>query len=191
VSGQAPAPANVLDCKAGVRWLRTYADDFGMDPDRIGLWGSSAGGHLVSLLALTHDASEFETGDVSTEVQAVCDFCGPTDLTLMADAEMAAAYPRLREAVDEYLGGPVDEHLDLARRISPMSHVRADAPPMLIAHGENDPVVPPTESTRFQEALEETGAEDVTLCVVPDAGHGWDQSLTNDLVVEFFCRTLL
>jgi arylsulfatase A len=85
------APASVHDCKAAVRFLRANADQFGLDPDRIAIIGSSAGGHLAALVATSAGVKELE-GDggnpgVSSQVQAMVDFCGPSDLMRMARPE--------------------------------------------------------------------------------------------------------
>lgn len=87
LSQHAIFPAQIEDCKAAVRYLRANADKYGFDPNRFGVWGSSAGGHLVALLGTTGDVKEFEKGQnlgVSSRVQAVCDYFGPTDFTLMS-----------------------------------------------------------------------------------------------------------
>ena len=82
LSPEALFPAQLEDCKAAIRWLRAHADEFGIDPNRIGAWGASAGGNLAALLGTTGEVREFEVGenlDYSSRVQAVCDFYGPTD----------------------------------------------------------------------------------------------------------------
>ena len=193
VSSQAIAPANVHDCKAAVRWLRAHAAEYGIDPERIGVWGASAGGHLAALLGLAAGVPELEgagnTDGVSSHVQAVCDFCGPTDLARLVAPPMRQQYPTLYEVTKFYLGGPPEERLDLARLVSPLCHVSADAPPMFIAHGDGDCTVPPVESSDLYHALDEVGA-DVTLHVVQGGAHGWDWELTNDRVAQFFKRVL-
>src|SRR5437868_4772034 len=85
LSGHAPFPAQIEDCKAAIRWLRAHAKEYNLDPKRFGVWGSSAGGHLVALLGTSGDVKEFDVGanlDQSSRVQAVCDYFGPTDFTV-------------------------------------------------------------------------------------------------------------
>jgi len=87
LSQHAIFPAQIQDCKAAIRWLRANADRYGIDPNRIGAWGPSAGGHLVALLGTAGDVNDFEVGPnpgISSRVQAVCDFFGPTDFTKMS-----------------------------------------------------------------------------------------------------------
>src|SRR5687768_12543691 len=85
LSGEAQFPAQIHDCKAAIRWLRANAKEHGIDADRIGVWGSSAGGHLVALLGTSGDVKELEgelgNAGVSSRVQAVCDFFGPAELS--------------------------------------------------------------------------------------------------------------
>ena len=85
LSGVAKWPAQIEDCSAAVRWLRANAAKYHVDPNRIGAWGESAGGHLVACLATMADQTQYDVGDnpkVSSAVQAVVDFYGPTDLAL-------------------------------------------------------------------------------------------------------------
>ncbi|MBT6146957.1 MAG: prolyl oligopeptidase family serine peptidase [Gemmatimonadetes bacterium] len=107
----------------------------------------------------------------------------------MADPQLAAANPVLREVTDNFVGGPVADHRDIARLVSPLHYVSADCPPILILHGDQDPTVPLAESTIFHQALTVAGV-DSTLHVLPGEGHGWEESLTRDRIVEFFRRTL-
>ncbi|MBZ0185864.1 MAG: alpha/beta hydrolase, partial [Candidatus Obscuribacterales bacterium] len=77
-------PAQIYDCKAAIRFIRAHAEEYNIDPDRIGVWGHSAGGHLAALLGTTNDIKELE-GDLgnldrSSATSAVCDWCGPTNL---------------------------------------------------------------------------------------------------------------
>ncbi|NIA21582.1 MAG: alpha/beta hydrolase fold domain-containing protein [Anaerolineaceae bacterium] len=84
LSGEAPMPAQIYDCKAAVRWLRAKAGKYNIDPKRIGAWGASAGGHLVALMGTSGGLKDLEgdlgNADQSSRVQAVCDFFGPSDL---------------------------------------------------------------------------------------------------------------
>lgn len=193
LSGEAIAPANVHDCKAAVRWLRANAKLHRCDPDRIGVFGASAGGHLAALLGPTPGVDELEGNGGnegwSSEVQAVCDFCGPSDLTRIAIPEVRQRFALLYEVTQQYLGGPVEQRSELARLVSPLHHVSNACPPTLIVHGEVDAVVPVEESLLLHQALQDAGV-DVSLCVLRGAGHGWDWQLTNDAVISFFKRTL-
>lgn len=164
------APGNVYDCKAGVRWLRANAGQYGIDPDRIGALGGSAGGHLVALLGTTNGKPELE-GDggnptQSSAVQAVCEFCGPTDLKLSSQPAFRQKYPLLCECEDALLGG----RMELARLVSPLLHVSRATVPMKIVHGDKDDIVPLEESLVFQEALQKHGVP-VEVCVIKGGTH--------------------
>jgi acetyl esterase/lipase len=192
-STEATAPAAVHDCKAAVRWLRANASEFGYRPDSIGVWGHSAGGLLAALLGTSSEVVELEGdgphGDVSSSVQAVCDECGaPHDLGYFAHPEVQARFPDVTENLRLYLGGPVEQHLDLARAVSPRTYLSAHTPPMLLLHGEQDPLVPVEETIAFYDALKSKA--DVTLRTLPGVGHSWDSSLTRDDIAAFFERTL-
>ena len=187
------APATIHDCKAGVRWLRAHSAEYGLDPDRIGTYGSSAGGHLSALMAVSAGVEELE-GDggnpgVSSAVQAAYDQCGPTDLERMADPDLAAANPVLEEVTTNFLGGPVGERRELARLMSPLTHVSPNVPPMLIVHGEEDLTVPVAESVIFHEVLTAAGV-DAALHRLPGQGHGLPQDLTRPIIAEYFQRVL-
>lgn len=187
------APATIHDCKAGVRWLRAHAAELGLDGGHIATMGSSAGGHLSALTAVSGgvEALEGDGGNpgISSAVQAALDQCGPTDLERMADRELAAASPVLEEVTSNFVGGPVADHRDLARLMSPVTHVSPDCPPMLIMHGEDDPTVPVAESILFHAALTAAGV-DVDLHILPGQGHGLPAELTQPTVLAFFRRVL-
>jgi len=156
-------PAQLLDCKAAVRWLRAHASTYGLDPGRIGVWGASAGGHLVALLGTTGGIKEFDTGEnlgVSSRVQAVCDWFGPTDFTGFLDHDTADT------PVARLLGGLISKNLELAQRANPIHYITKDDPPFLIMHGDKDPVVPLEQSQLLADALKKAGVP-VTFRVVP------------------------
>ena len=193
VGDQHPAPANVHDCKAAVRWLRAHADEFGLDPQRIGVWGKSAGGHLALLLGLSGDLPGLEgTGGnpgVSSRVQAVCSFYGIGDVARVARPDVREHFATLYDVTCQYLGGPPEERAELARLLSPTTYVSRDAPPILLFHGDQDAVVPVEESILMHDALQRVGA-DVEFHVIPGAGHHWNLDITRDRLVTFFHRTL-
>jgi acetyl esterase/lipase len=181
LSSDAPFPAQIEDCKAAIRWLRAHAAEYGYSPDRIGVWGSSAGGHLVALLGTSSDVEEFDVGpnrDVSSRVQAVCDFYGPADLLRMG----AQSGPESRidhDAADSpesrLVGGPIQERKELATKASPITYVSKERarriPPFLILHGDRDDTVPIGQSERLHQALRAAGVAS-EYHVVEGAGHG-------------------
>ena len=178
LSGVAVFPAQIHDVKAAVRWLRAHAEQYGFDPERFGAWGASAGGHLVALLGVScgHPDLEGTVGehlDQSSCVQAVCDFFGPTDFFTLVEQRGLGENRRIM-AEDLLLGGRVEALPELASLASPSSHVHAQAPPFLILHGSEDPVVPVGQSIGFASALQGAGGR-VELVIVDGAGHGFSR----------------
>lgn len=193
VSSEALAPATIHDCKAAVRWVRANCEEYGLDPDRIGSAGASAGGHLSALLGASHGVEELEgdggNAEQSSTVRASLDVCGPTDLMRMAVPELQERFEVLHEVTVNFLGGPVAERSELGRLVSPLTYASASCPPMLIIHGEDDPTVPVEESIIFHEALRTAGA-DSTLEVLEGVGHACPWEQIEDTVASFFQRTL-
>ncbi len=172
LSDAAQFPAQIHDCKAAIRWLRANADRYGLDPDRIGVWGQSAGAHLAALLGTAGDVAELE-GDlgergVSSRVQAVCDAYGPADF-LLGDIGGRSDNPSGPVAL--LLGGPPMERRELARRASPVHWISPDDAPTLILQGGLDRTVPPVQSRTLAERLRAAGVE-TELLEFPEASHG-------------------
>jgi acetyl esterase/lipase len=162
-----PWPAQIEDVKCAIRFLRTHARDYNIDPARIGVWGESAGGHLAAMLGLTNreDGLEGEGGYVeqSSRVQAVADLFGPADLVAMS-----------REAPQNRLLGylllgrtPADARL---RSASPVTYASPDDPPFLLMHGEKDDLVSFSHSTSLRDSLQAAGVP-VTLVPVRNGSH--------------------
>ena len=165
-------PAQVEDCKAAVRWLRANASTYRADPDRIGVVGFSAGGHLASMLAVTSekDGLEGEGGNAGTSsrVQAAVSFFGPEDFTTRdwpSDLE--------REVIVPFLGGTFAENPAAYERASPVHYVSRDDPPFLLFHGTNDALVPVDQSRRLAGKLRGAGVP-VDLVVLEGEKHGFD-----------------
>jgi acetyl esterase/lipase len=149
-------PAQVEDCKAVVRWLRANASKWQLDPERIGVLGFAAGGHLACLLGVTAKSDGLDgdggNAECSSHVQAVVSFFGPTDLARTDwDAEV-----RDKNLIP-LLGGPLEERPDDYRKASPLNYVRKGAPPFLFVHGEQDKVVPLSHSLNLAEKLRAAG----------------------------------
>jgi acetyl esterase/lipase len=193
LSQHAIFPAQIEDCKAAIRWLRTNAVKYGYDPNRIGVWGASAGGHLVALLGTTGDIKEFDVGpnaNVSSRVQVVCDFFGPTDFTKMSGFPSTMKHDAPDSPEAKLVGGSVQENKDKAQRANPITYITKDDPPFLIVHGDKDPLVPHNQSEILLDALKKAGVE-VTLYTVKGGGHGGFKDPQVDiLVAQFFERHL-
>lgn len=164
-------PAQIDDCRNAIRWLRSHSKKYQLNPDKIGVWGSSSGGHLVALMGtLPYDPNE----KVSSRVQAVCDWYGPTDLLTMPPNNVGNG--RTEEDVAnsngaKLLGCTVRECPELAKQVSGYYQVSPDDAPFLIMHGDEDPGVPLSQSTRLYHALQAQGVYS-ELDIIAGAGHG-------------------
>lgn len=199
LSGEAEFPAAVEDAKCAVRWLRAHAQEYNVDPERIGVWGSSAGGHL-SLMVATADGLEGNGGwpAYSSRVQAVCSYWGPSDF--IGWYELSESGFGRDTAPVQFIGGTYSEMPQAYWLASPLYHVSADDPPLLLVHGELDPVVPYIQSEVIYEAYQDTGLE-VTLVRVSGAGHGLKQMTDSpisppageieQMVLDFFLKHLV
>lgn len=185
-------PAQIHDCKAAIRYIRANASKLGIDPQRIGLWGSSAGGHLVSLLGTSGDDPAIEgslgTIGVSSRVACVVDYCGPSDFS-----RFAADAPSMNQPgrpVYKLFGGPIKEKQDLAQQASPVTYVSADDPPFLIVHGTVDKTVPIDQAIRLHEAQKKAGSDSTFIRMV-GGGHGIGGPEIESRVTAFLEKHLL
>lgn len=196
LSQEAVFPAQIEDCKCAVRFLRAKAKEYHLDPEQIGVWGPSAGGHLAALLGTSGGVKELEgTGGspgYSSRVQAVVDWFGPTDFLKMD----AAGSPMKHDAPDSpesrLIGGAIQEKREKVARANPITYVSKDDPPFLIMHGDRDPLVPFNQSELLHEALKKAGVE-VAFHPVRGAGHGgpgFNTPEVREQVESFFDRHL-
>lgn len=190
VSTEAPFPAQIEDIKAAIRWIRANAGTYNIDPNRIGVMGTSAGGHLACLLGVTGKARQFDVGEhleQSSAVQAVCNFYGATDFLHLFDQFPVGAekIAYMREMIDRLLGGPLAEKTELARQASPINYIDENSPPFLTVHGTVDEMVPFRQAELLHDKLRQNGVVN-RLFPVPDAGHGEDQLFTENLFDEVF-----
>jgi acetyl esterase/lipase len=194
LSQDAIFPAQIEDCKAAVRWLRKNAAQYKLDPDRFGVWGTSAGGHLVAMLGTTGDTTLFDVGEnleVSSRVQAVADWFGPTDF-LQMDAHrlpngMVHNSPGSPES--RLIGGPLQKNNDRAEKANPITYITPNTPPFLIAHGDADRLVPHHQSELLAAALKEVGVP-VTFHTVKGGGHGFRDATADEMRRQFFSKEL-
>ena len=169
-------PDQLHDVKGAVRWLRAHGSRLGLRTDRIGVWGASAGAYLGSLLALTAGEEDFEgtvggNVDRSSAVQAVVHWFGQADL--LASGSRTAIEGRLLPFTFEagLLGAdPGTDLTDRARGLSLLAHVSSQAPPFLIAHGDRDHIVAPSEGAALHDALSRAGV-DTRFLLLGGAGH--------------------
>lgn len=197
LSGTAPFPAQIHDIKAAIRFLRAQAGEYGYDAGRIGILGVSAGGHLAALAGVTNgDAMmEGEVGrhlDQSSDVAAVVSYFGASNLTSILDQSTPFGLNIRVPALESLLGGPPDERVDLARSASPVFHVDAADPPLLLLHGDQDPQMPINQSHELEGVYRGKGLT-VRFEVVHGAAHGgppfYDDKRT--AIVEAFLNDAL
>ncbi len=163
-------PAQIHDAKAAVRWLRANATRYHVDPDRIGVTGGSAGGHLALLVGLTDPTSKLE-GDSghpeqSSRVQAVVNVFGPTDMAACHEKSSVAWIFRL------FMGGTPEEVGGQYKAASPINYVTEDDPPVLTLHGDQDALVPVEQARMLDQKMKATGVSH-TLIVFEGQGHGF------------------
>jgi len=167
-------PDHIIDVKSALRWIREHGKEYGANPDFIMITGGSAGGHLAALAALTPNDPQYQPGfeNVDTRVQACVPFYGAYDFTdrkghwshslLVPMLERLVFKKRLSEAYAEF---------DAA---SPMSRVRADAPPFFVIHGEMDSLVPVEDARLFVEMLRAKSTAPVLYAELPGAQHAFE-----------------
>lgn len=190
LSSEAVWPAQIQDCKAAIRWLRANAKKYNLDPNKIGVTGTSAGGHLVAMLGTSGEVAELEGklgSDLkeSSRVNCVVDQFGPTDLLAMGGSHNNPNSPE-----SKLVGGAIQENKETAHHASPTSYVSKDDPPFMLIHGTNDPAVPFNQSERLHEALKQVGVESV-LIPVEGGGHGnFGTTEVAERMRQFFDRHL-
>ena len=198
LSGEAVFPAAIEDCKAAVSFLRHSAQKYNLDPDKFGVWGSSAGGHLVALLGTTSDTEDFSTHPItkqaSSSVQAVCNWFGPTDFLRMNDVPGRIDHNSPGSPESRFIGAPIQENKKQVQRANPITYVSKSDPPFLNVHGEVDQSVPYNQSELLQAALTKAGVPSKLYKVVKgDHGfRGADESRDelSKRAADFFDRVL-
>jgi arylsulfatase A len=171
LSSEAPFPAAIHDCKAAVRYLRANAKKLGIDPEKIGAIGLSAGGHLTALLATSSGVAELEgTGgnaEFSSAIQAAVPMGAQTELESERTRNISAQAER-GQIWRQFLGGSLEQQPATYRLASPLHHLDANDPPCWFITGESDD--PSTRADAFRKRLVELGV-DSGLTVIRDAPH--------------------
>ena len=186
-----PFPAAVHDTKAAVRWLRAHAAEYRIDPDRIGVTGGSAGGHLAQFLAVTPHVPRFEgeggNPGHSSAVACVVNVYGPSDFTQSYGKSVDA-----HEVLPLWFGGNLDTHRALHIQGSPLTWVTPDAAPTLCIHGTEDAYVAHEQAEWLIDKLKGATVE-AELLSLPGAGHGFkgaDAEKADAALFDFFDRHL-
>lgn len=196
LTNEAHWPAQIHDCKSAIRWIRGNAGKYNLDPDHIGVFGTSAGGHLVAMLGTSGaiDDLEGQLGSYekfSSNVTCVGNFFGPSALLEMSKFPSRLDHDAAESPESKLVGGPLQETRKVALSASPITHVSKDDPPMLSIHGTDDPLVPYNQSVILDQALREVGCNS-TLITVKGGGHGgFNNPEINELLAAFFSRHLL
>ena len=191
LTDEAQWPAQIHDCKAAIRWIKAHAKEYNLDATKIGVWGTSAGGHLVSFLGTSGDVKELEGTlgkhqDQNSAVTCVMNFFGPENFLSMIrqpstmDRTQGKDYP---EAL--LLGGPVPEKEEAAREASPVTHVSKGDAAFFTAHGTKDPLVPYAQAQEIHAALQKAGVPSL-LQEMTNGGHGFKSPILDERVKQFF-----
>jgi acetyl esterase/lipase len=182
-------PAQIHDCKAAIRFLRGKADEYGIDPDKIGVMGASAGGHLVAMLGTSGGIAGLE-GNLgsfvkqSSRVQCVVNFFGPANFLTFFGKGVAIEKLRRDNMAVRLLGKDTEEIKENARAASPVTWITKDDAPFFTAHGTKDTLVPFAQAQELHGALEKSGVESHLVAMV-GAGHGFANPELNQRIKSF------
>lgn len=197
-------PAFLQDAKCAIRYLRANADKYGIDSERVAIWGTSSGGNNALLVGLTGDAPEFKTeeyAEFSDKVCAVVECFGPTELISLMQKPEKQEEPEEEPLISgvEYIvqglcGGDMNNYVDVMTRMSPVNYVEKgkDVPPFLLLHGDNDPIVPFEQMTMLFEKMVECDY-DVEAWQIEGAEHEgtfWSQNVY-DVIAMFLKKHLM
>lgn len=163
LSQEAKWPAQLEDCEDALKWLRQHAATYGYSPTKIGAWGSSAGGHLVAMLGTRSQGQG--------RADIVVNYFGPTDFLRMNDRKGNIDHDAPGSPEANLLGAPIQTVPDRARSASPLAFVSKNSAPMLIVHGDKDPLVLIEQSELLRDALRKAGVE-TEFYVIEGGGHG-------------------
>ena len=195
LSQQAIFPAQIIDCKAAIRWLRAHAGAYGLDAGRVVAGGHSAGGHLAALVGTTGDVSKFDVGPnlgQKSNVQAVLWFAGVGDLVSRTLIPGYEGEQDAHSGESGLVGGPVLQTTQVAYAASPITYVDAHTPPFAIFHGDSDRVVPVAQAIEMDSALLRAGVP-AELHIIKGADHGgpgYFTPLMFDQIDTFLDKTL-
>jgi acetyl esterase/lipase len=171
LSGEAQFPAALQDAKCAVRWVRSVADRYQIDPKRIAVCGGSAGGHLSAMMAVTNGKGEYEGdgghGEVSSDVQLAILFNGEFDMWDLVRKQS------LIEAMAAFFGGSSEDVPKSYDEASPIQRVTEDTPPMLFLHGDQDRCVSHEQTLALVERLSKLGVPAEVEKIYKGKPHAW------------------
>ena len=179
LAGVAPAPAGVQDARCALSWVAAHAAEYRFDSARLVVYGTSAGGHLALMAAMLPASANLDLPECGTVPRpaAVLDFYG------IADVHPWLWKEHQSPQAEKWLGPPSGAEA-MAARMSPMTYIRPGLPPVLIVHGDADPVVPHSQAEILDAALRKAGVP-VKLYTVPGGGHGgFDPEQTREVMLN-------
>lgn len=186
-------PAAIEDVKCAIRFMRKHAEEYGIDPNRVAVWGDSSGGHLSLMTGLT--IGEYDNGlysEQTDEVSAVIDYYGVSDLLTLGKYNDILDHDAADSPEGLFIGGKVKEHVDLAKKASPFHQdLEKRLPPFLIIHGDCDSIVHINQSIEMYKALKNNGQK-VLFYKVVGADHGtgiWNPQVL-DITEKFLSANL-
>lgn len=198
LSPVAKFPAQSHDIKSAIRFLRAKESEFGYDAERVFIAGASAGGHLAALIGVTNGHAELK-GNVgvsgsSSDIAGIVDFYGPSNFMTILNQSTPHGLSVRVPALELLLGAQPEDSVDLAKLASPVFHVDAEDPPILMIHGDQDPQVPINQSHEIVGAYKAAGIGDKAKLVVIHGGeHGGEDFYDErrmQLVADFLRRCL-
>lgn len=152
LSHQDPFPAQIQDVKAAIRWVKANAKKYDINPEKIGIWGHSSGGHLASLAGTSSGVGTLEDDNGNqgntSEVNAVVSIAGPSDLLKMGGWHDLPNSPE-----SKFIGGPLTSNTETARKANPIIYIGQNPPPFLIIHGDTDGIVPISQGELLYKSL--------------------------------------
>ncbi len=199
LSGEAKFPAQIFDVKAAIRWVKANASAYKFNSAKIGVWGSSAGGHLVSLAGTSGGVAELEdmslgNSGFNSTIQAVIDWYGPIDLLKMDSMAIAQGcagsnHNAANSPESELIGFQITTRPDLVAKANPITYITADDPPIFIEHGLIDCTVAYGQSQLFYDKLiSVVGAQKVKIKFLANTGHGgglFSDAATDTEAIDF------
>lgn len=184
-SSDAVFPAQIHDVKAAIRFVRANAAQLDLDDSFVAITGWSSGGHLAAMAGTTNGLKKTTVAGldvdlegnlgaftgVSSQVDAVVDWFGPTDFLIMDSCGSTMSHDDAQSPESVLVGGPIQQNKEKCAVANPISYVRKGNPPFLLFHGDKDPLVPPCQSEKLFEKQQATGVK-TELVLVPGGGHG-------------------
>lgn len=205
-SKEALFPAQILDVKAAVRWLRANGQKYDLSTERIAVWGGSAGGHLAALMGTSNGVSQFDdaslgNADQSSRVQAALDVSGPINFLTMDDELIVEGFSNFAPHNDaagpesKLVGAAVQTVPDKVKAANPETYISAESAPALVEYGLNDNSVAYFQATSLTEKLlAAIGKDKVEIVLFPESGHGGGDAFSGDeninKIFAFFDRNI-